>query len=51
LNSKNFGDLPAWYYDMLRERKALNKVVEELVGVGYDDVGVAYYVHDKSLFS
>jgi hypothetical protein len=51
LNKENVGDLPAWYYDMLRERKALNKVVEELVEVGYDDVGVAYYVHDKSLFS
>jgi hypothetical protein len=51
LNKENFGDLPAWYYDMLRERKALNKVVGELVGVGYDDVGVAYYVHDRSLFS
>jgi hypothetical protein len=51
LNENNFGDLPAWYYDMLRERKALNKVVEELVEVGHDDVGVAYYVHDKSLFS
>jgi hypothetical protein len=51
LNKENFGDLPAWYYDMLRERKALNKVVEELVNKGYDDVGVAYYVHDKSLFS
>jgi hypothetical protein len=51
LNKENFGDLPDWYYEMLRERKALNKVVAELVGVGYDDVGVAYYVHDRSLFS
>jgi hypothetical protein len=51
LNKENFGDLPAWYYDMLREGKALNKVVEELVDKGYDDVGVAYYVHDKSLLS
>jgi hypothetical protein len=51
LTKDNFGDLPAWYYDMLRERKPLNKVVEGLVEAGYDDVGIAYYVHDKSLLS
>jgi hypothetical protein len=32
-------------------RKALNKVVRELVNDGYDDIGVAYCVHDKSLLS
>jgi hypothetical protein len=36
---------------MLREKKALNKVVEELVDKGYDDVGAAYCVHDNPLLS
>jgi serine/threonine protein phosphatase PrpC len=49
LNSKNFGDLPAWYYDMLIEKKNLKTVVKKLVNDGYDDVGAAYYVHDESL--
>jgi flavin reductase (DIM6/NTAB) family NADH-FMN oxidoreductase RutF len=49
LNSENFGDLPAWYYDMLAGKADLKTTVKKLVEEGYDDVGVAYYVHDKSL--
>jgi serine/threonine protein phosphatase PrpC len=51
ISQENFADLPDWYYDMLREKKDLDKVVEEMVEWGYGDVGVAYYVHDKSLLS
>jgi hypothetical protein len=49
LNKENFGDLPAWYYNMLAGKADLKTTVEKLVEEGYDDVGVAYYVHDKSL--
>jgi serine/threonine protein phosphatase PrpC len=49
LNSENFGDLPAWYYDMLTKKKNLKTVVKKLVKDGYDDVGVAYCIHDESL--
>jgi hypothetical protein len=51
LNSENFGDLPAWYYDMLAGKRDLKTTVEKLVEEGYDDVGIAYYVNDKSLLS
>jgi hypothetical protein len=49
LNKENFGDLPAWYYDMLAGNADLKTAVEKLAEEGYDDVGVAYYVHDASL--
>jgi hypothetical protein len=49
LNKENFGDLPDWYYAMLAGKADLKTTVEKLVEEGYDDVGVAYYVHDVSL--
>jgi hypothetical protein len=49
LNKEYFGDLPDWNYDMLAGRADMKTTVEKLVEEGYDDVGVAYYVHDKSL--
>ncbi|MDR1481759.1 MAG: protein phosphatase 2C domain-containing protein [Synergistaceae bacterium] len=47
LNGENFGDLPAWYYDMLAGKADMKTTVERLAEEGYDDVGIAYYVHDK----
>jgi hypothetical protein len=51
LNSANFGDLPAWYYDMLAGKRDMKATVEKLAEDGYDDVSIAYYVNDKSLLS
>jgi hypothetical protein len=51
LNSENFGDLPVWYYEMLASKRDLKATVEKLIEDGYDDVGIAYYVNDKTLLS
>jgi hypothetical protein len=51
LNSENFGDLPAWYYGLLAEKADLKTAVKKLVEEGYDDVGIAYLVNDRSLLS
>jgi hypothetical protein len=51
LNSENFGDLPDWYYEMLAGKRDLEATVEKLAEEGYDDIGIAYFVNDKSLLS
>jgi hypothetical protein len=51
LNKENFGDLPDWYYEMLEGKRSFKATIEKLVEDGYDDVGIAYYVNDKSLLS
>jgi len=45
-DTSDVDDFPKWFYDVIKGKRSIQKTVDQLVKVGYDDCSFAYYVDD-----